>query len=173
MPSATTTIVKRLLRDELAHAPDSERDFGNQNDVRPTRDASGRSDPPAIAPHHLDDHHTMVRGCRGVDLVDGIGHGVQRGVESERDFRGRQIIVDRLGHAHDLRALLKKLVADFLRPIAANRNDGIDAQLLRIGDDLVGDVAHDLVSVFFRPVVEKDCRDWWCPESCRRAAKSR
>ena len=95
-------------------------------------------------------------GCsRGMDLVDGIGHRVQRGVEPKRDFRGRQIVVDRLGHAHDLHALLEKFVADLLRPIPANRNDGVDAQLLGVGDDLVGDVAHHLLPVFFSPVVER------------------
>jgi hypothetical protein len=50
---------------------------------------------------------------------------------------------------------MEKFVADLLRPIPANRNDGVDAQLLRVGDDLVGDVAHDFLPVFFRPVVER------------------
>jgi hypothetical protein len=52
---------------------------------------------------------------------------VQRRIEPERDFRGRQIVVDRLGHAHDLHALLEKFVADLLRPIPANRNNGVDS----------------------------------------------
>ena len=89
-----------------------------------------------------------------MDLVDGLADRVQRGVEPEGEIRGRQVVSDRLGHAHQPQALLKKLVANFLRAVAANGDDGVDAQMLGIGDDLVRDVAHHFLSVFLSLVAE-------------------
>ena len=119
------------LRDEVANSLNAERNFGDQNDVRAARDASSQRDPATIAAHHFDHHHAVMRGRRGVNLVDGVSNGVQRRVEAEREFGGRQIVVDRLGHAHNLHALLKQLMADLLRAVAANGDDRVDAQLVR------------------------------------------
>ena len=52
------------LRDKVAYAPHGERNFGNQNDVRPARDAPRQPDPPAIAPHHLDHHDAVCEAGR-------------------------------------------------------------------------------------------------------------
>ena len=99
---------------------DGERNFRNQDDVCPAGESGFERDPSAIAAHHFYHHHAMVRGRSGVNFIDGVGDGMQRGIESKRDLGRRQIVVDRLGHADNLHALLRKFVADLLRSIAAN-----------------------------------------------------
>ena len=138
-----------------ANVLDGERNFRNQNDVRAAGDAGFERDPAAVASHDLDHHHAMMRGGGGVNFVERIGHGMQRSIESKRDLGGRKIVVDCLGHAYDLHSLLEKLVGDFLRAVAADADDGVDAQLARIGDDLSGNVAHDLLAVLHFFVVKR------------------
>src|ERR1700722_1973040 len=46
-------------------------------------------------------------------------------------------------------------MADGLRAVASDGDDRVDAQLLRIGDDLIGNVGHDLPLVFFLFVLER------------------
>ena len=81
---------------------DGEWDFRNENDVRAAGDAGVEGDPSAVASHDFDHHDAVMRFGRGVNLVDGVGRGVQRGVESEGKFGGGEIVVDGLGHADDL-----------------------------------------------------------------------
>src|SRR5258706_13595943 len=127
-----------------------ERDFRDENDVGAPGDAGLQRDPAAVAAHHLNYHNAMMRRGRGVNLVDGVGDGVQRGIETECNLRGREIVVDSLGHADDLHSFLKKFVADLLGSIAADGNNGIDAQLAGVGDDLARNVAGHFLSVLVR-----------------------
>src|ERR1700678_3781118 len=66
-----------------------------------------------------------------------------------------QIVVDRLGHTDNLQSLLKKFVADFLRPIASDGNNGVYAELFRIGNYLLGDIAHHFFAVLDLFVVKR------------------
>src|SRR5580658_5821129 len=50
---------------------------------------------------------------------------------------------------------MKKVVGDRLRAIAANGDDRVDAQLLRVGDDLGGNVTHHFLPVLLGLVVER------------------
>ena len=101
------------LGDVLAYALDGERNFRNQNHVGASGDAGFERDPSTVAAHDLDHHDAVMRFTGSVDLVDGVGDGVQRGIESEGDFSGGKIVVDSFGYAHDLESLEKKIVADF------------------------------------------------------------
>ena len=141
MPSATTTMVKKLaslfaLRNVAAHMPNRKRNLRDENYMRAAGDSGVKRDPAAIAAHHLDHHHAMMRFRSGVNLVDGVGYGVQGGIKAERDLGGGKIVVDRLRHADDLHSLLRKFVADLLRSIAADGNDRVDAELGGVGDHL-------------------------------------
>src|SRR5437899_3003847 len=71
---------------ELADAVDGERYLGDEDGVRSAGDARLERDPAGVAAHHLDEHDAMVRLGRRMDLVDGVGRGVQRGVEPECDL---------------------------------------------------------------------------------------
>src|SRR5712671_6803140 len=135
------------LRDVFADVADRERNFRNENDVCPAANAGLERDPAAVASHDLDHHDAMMRSTGRVNLIDGVAHGVQRGVEAECNLCGRKIVVDGLGHTHNLHALLEELVANFLRSIAADGNGGIDAQFARVGHHLIRDVARNLLAV--------------------------
>src|ERR1700722_665690 len=141
--------------DELADVRDSERDFWNQNHVSAAGDAGFERDPSAVASHDFDHHHAMMRGGGGVNFVERVGDGMERSVEPERDLGSRKIVVDGLGHADNFQSFLEKLISDFLRAVAANADDGVDAQLVRVGDDLSGNVARDLVAVDHAFVVKR------------------
>ncbi len=67
---------------------------------------------------------------------------------------GGKIVVDGLGHTDDFQSLLEKLVADLLRSIAADGDDGVDAELGRVGDHLAGNVARNFLAVLDVLVVE-------------------
>ena len=49
-----------------------------------------------------------------MDFVDRVGGCVQRGIEAEGDFGGREIVVDGLGNADDVHALLEKVECNLL-----------------------------------------------------------
>ena len=84
---------------------DGEGDFRDEDDVSAAGDASFESDPAAVAAHDLNHHYAMMRLRGGVNLVEGVGDGVQSGIESESDVGGREIVVDGLGHSHNLQSL--------------------------------------------------------------------
>src|SRR5882762_6396574 len=100
------------LRDVFADVANGEWNFGNKNDVRPAPDAGLERDPAAVAPHDLNHHDAMMRSASRMNFIDGVAYGVQRGVETECNFRGRKIVVDSLGDSHNLQTFLKQLVAN-------------------------------------------------------------
>ena len=89
-----------------------------------------------------------------MDFVDGVGDGVQSSVESEGHVRRGEIVVDGLGNANDLHPLQEKFVADFLRAVAADADDGVNAELARVGNHLIGNIA-DFSTIFARLVLER------------------
>src|SRR5258708_32998729 len=93
---------------------DSEGNFWNENDVCPARDASFEADPTAVAPHDLDHHDAMVRGSGGMNLIDGVGYGVEGSVEPECNFGGGQVVGDGLADADKFPSFLEAFVAHFL-----------------------------------------------------------
>ena len=118
-------------------------------------DARFERDPARIAAHDFDHHHAMVGLGRGVNLVDGVGSGVQRGIKAESNFGGGKIIVDGLGHAHDLHALLEELLRNGLGPVAADADHGVHSQLAGVGNHLVGNIPNYLDTVLDTFVVER------------------
>ena len=134
----------------LADGVNGEGDFGDENHVRPAGDARAEPDPAGVAPHDLHDHDAMVRLRGGVDLVDRVGGRAHGGVEAEGDLGGAEIVVDGLGHAHDLHALLKQFLGDGLRSVAADGDHRINAQFPRIGHHFIGDIELLFLAVLYR-----------------------
>ena len=96
-PSATTTMLKcrpaaSRRRDLLAHLLDVERDLGNQDHVRAAGEPAVQGDPARVASHQLHHEHAVVALGGGVQLVERLGGGADRGVESEASagFRSRR-----------------------------------------------------------------------------------
>jgi len=142
------------LGDMFANMLDGEGNFRNEDDMGAAGDAGFKSDPAAVAAHDLNHHHAMMRCGRGVNLVDGIGDGVQRGIESECDLGGGEIVIDGLGHADNLHSLLKKFVPNLLRAVAADGDDGVNAQLGGVGNDLGGNITRYFLAILNGSVVE-------------------
>src|SRR5258708_20249068 len=92
---------------------DSEGNFWNENDVCPARDASFEADPTAVAPHDLDHHDAMVRGSGGMNLIDGVGYGLEGSVKAEFNFVCGQVVVVGLGHAAQFQSFPQNFVSLF------------------------------------------------------------
>src|SRR6185369_9319891 len=142
------------LVDETADVVKIELDLWNQDDVRAAGDSGFERDPPGIASHHFDEHHAVVRFRRGMNLVYRVSRGVQRRVEAERDLRGRQIVVDRLGHAHNREALLRQVESDLLGAVAADDDQAIHAHGLGVANDFVREIAGDFLAFVLQLVIE-------------------
>src|SRR5580704_14240865 len=138
----------------LADFVNGEGDLGDQDDVGASGNSGFERDPACVPSHDFDHHDAMVRLSCGVDLVHGVSRGHERRIETESDLGGGKIVVDGLGHAYNVHALLEKLQCDFLRTVAADADHGIDSQLARVGDDLIRNIADDFRAVLDGTVVE-------------------
>src|SRR5579872_4500698 len=138
----------------VADFMNSEWNLRNEYDVGATRDPRFQRDPARISAHYFNHHDAMMRFRGGVNFINRVGRGYQRRIETEGDFGGEKIVVDSFRHAHDLHALFEKLQRDLLRTISANADDGIDSELMRVGDHFVRNVAHDFHAIFNGAVAE-------------------
>ena len=114
------------VADPLADLVDVERPLRDEDDVGPAGHPRVDRDPPGVATHHLDDHHPVVALRGGVQPVDGIGRDLHRGVEPEGVVGRRQVVVDRLRHADDVRAVGPELRGDAEGVLTADRDQRVD-----------------------------------------------
>ena len=141
-PSATTTMLNRApnfsrSRRRAATIVQIERNLRNQDHVRAAGDARVQRNPAGIPPHHLDHHDAVVRLGRGVQPIDGVGCEVHRGVEPEAADSADDVVVDGFRHADDRNALLRQLVRDGQRAVAADDDERVEAELVKVlGDAL-------------------------------------
>ena len=68
---------------------------------------------------------------RGHQLVEGLRSDLNCRLEAEGEVGGRQVIVDRLGHAHHVDADIHQLLGDPLGAVTANVDDCLEAHLLQ------------------------------------------
>ena len=125
------------LADLFANALVVERDFGNQNHVGAAGQTGIDGDPAGVAAHHFQHHHPPMALGRAVQPVDGIGGASDGRIEAERHHRGRQVVVDRLGHADDGDSVLEQLLSDRERAVAADRDETDQAEFLAAAFGLV------------------------------------
>ena len=111
----------------LAHLVDVERHLGDEDHVGAAGEPRVQRDPAGVAAHHLDDHDAVVALGRRVQAVDRVGRDLHRGVEAEREVGGREVVVDRLRHAHDVHAVAAELVRHAEGVLAADRDQRVDA----------------------------------------------
>ena len=132
--------------DVLADLLDVERDLGDQDDVGAAGHAGVQRDPAGVAAHDLDDEGAVVRLGGRVQPVDRLHGDVDRGVEAERVVGGVEVVVDGLGYADDVHAVLVQLGGDAEGVLAADRDERVDAEVLEVRLDLL-DAAVDLERV--------------------------
>ncbi len=104
-PSATAMMLKaaalalalvHLLTDRL----EAEGDLGDQDHIRPASHAGMQGDETGIPPHQFQQHHPVMRFSGGVQLIQRVRRGSNRGIKTEGAFRPADIIIDGLWHAH-------------------------------------------------------------------------
>ena len=89
-----------------------------------------QGDPARVPAHHLDDQDAHVGLGGGVQPVDGLGGDADRGVEAEGVVGGGQVVVDGLGHADALDAVLVvQPRGDAEGVLAADRDQRVDLVL--------------------------------------------
>ena len=103
--------------------------------------AGVQGDPAHVAAHDLGDHAAVVRFAGGAEPVDGLGGDLDGGVEAEGVVRGVEVVVDRLGHAHDLQAGVGEALGRGQGAFAADGDDGVDAEPVHVGLDDLGAAA--------------------------------
>ena len=102
----------------LADLGDGGRHFGNDDEVGAAGQSANQSHPARLAAHRLNDHHALVSGGRGVQVVEGV-HDTRDGrVEADGVVGLDQVVVHRLGHADDVDA---KLAEPCRRPRSVSR----------------------------------------------------
>src|SRR5262245_39549447 len=116
------------------------RNLRDQNHVGAARDPRIERDPSGIAPHHLDDHHALVRSRRRVQLVDGVGRGRHRRAEAEGHLGRHQVVVNRLGHADYGNPLFGQVAGYRERAVAADDDQRFQFEAVKLFDDLVRNV---------------------------------
>ncbi len=109
------------------HLLDVERPLGHEDRVRPAGETRVRGDPSGVPAHHLDHHHPVVGLGRGVQPVDRIGDDLHGRLKAERHVGPGQVVVDRLGNAHDRDPLLVQSQGHTERVLAADRDQRVHA----------------------------------------------
>jgi hypothetical protein len=101
-------------------------DLRDEDGVGAPRQAGVRGDPALGSPHHLDEDHPVVGfGGRG-QAVDGVGGDLHRGIETEREVGGGDVIVDRLGYADDRDPVFDEAQRRTQRAVAADHDHGVE-----------------------------------------------
>ena len=127
--------------DQPADVLDVERPLGDQDHVGAAGQPGVERDPAGVPPHHLHDHHAVVRLGRRVEAVDRIGGDLHGGVEAEGHVRAGEVVVDRLRHADDREAVLAvEARGRAERVLAADRDQAVDPKRLERAADQVGPV---------------------------------
>src|ERR1700678_743374 len=99
--------------------------FWNQNDVRTAGNSGGVGDPACVAAHDFNYDHAVVRVGGGVDAIDGFGGDHDRSVVSEGLVGAADVIVDGLGNADGIDAVVTQEERDGLRVVAAERDERV------------------------------------------------
>ncbi len=107
--------------DEFCQFVVVERNLRNQNCIRATSDAAVERDPSGVAPHHFQHHDSFVTRRRRMQAIERIGHGRDRGIETEGHGRRLQIVVDRFWHSDAIDASILELLRGRHRAVAARQ----------------------------------------------------
>ena len=95
---------------------------------------------PGVPPEDLEHQEALVGTGRGAQL---IGHGDRpgdAGAEPDAVLGAGHVVVHRLGDGDDLEALLEKADPIAQRVVAADRNQGVDAEEIEIRQHLLGQI---------------------------------
>jgi hypothetical protein len=119
----------------LRHRFEIEGALGHEDRVGAGCDAGIGRDPPFRATHHFDDHDPVVGLGRRRDPVERIGDDLHGRVEAEREIGGRDVVVDRLRHADDEKALRAEPQRRTQSAVASDYDEPADPVCLERGTE--------------------------------------
>ena len=93
-----------------------------------------------VAAEDLEHDDALVRGGRAGHLARHLDGAVHAGAEAHAVVGAGDVVVHRLGDGDDGEAAAAELDAVAERVVAAGRHQVVDAEVLEVGDDLVGEV---------------------------------
>ena len=88
--------------------------------------------PARLVAHYLYHHHPLVCTGRAVQAVYGIGSNAHGRVEAEAAVRSPDVVVNGLGHRHDVQPHVGQPGGCFLRSVAAYAHQAVQTQLLHV-----------------------------------------
>ena len=100
--------------------------LGNQSHVCAAGNASRVGNPAGIAAHHFNHDDAIVRVGGGADAVHGLGGDGNCCVVAKGGVSAVNVVVDGLGHAHGVNAVLGQEERDRLRVVAAKSNQCVN-----------------------------------------------
>ena len=104
----------------------------DQHHVGAAGNTGVQGDPAHLMTHDFHNKRAPVRGGRGMDAVDGVGGDIHRALETERHIGAPKVVIDRFGQANHVEAFLAEQVGGFLRSVAAQHNQTVEAEFLII-----------------------------------------
>src|SRR5262252_871979 len=102
------------------------RNLRNQDHVGSAGYSGFNGDPACMVAHDLNDNHTAMTLCRGVQLVQSFTSRIYRSVETECHDSAANVIVNRLWNTDKRHAEFVKLLGDVERSITANHDQRIE-----------------------------------------------
>ena len=104
-------------------------DFRNEDNVGAPGNAGGQCDMPRIPAHDFKDHHPLMAGRRRLQAVKRIDGGPDSGVETDRVIGSGDVVIDGFRNPGEGKtALFRQPVEDFHAAVAADADQGIEAQ---------------------------------------------
>ena len=85
---------------------------------------------------------------RRVQPVERVAGRINGSIETERNVRTADVIVDSLGDAHDRNAFFIDLFGNAHRTVTANDDQRVEAEFVEISNHHVGDIGFDGFSAF-------------------------
>lgn len=111
--------------------------FGDKDGVGAGRHAGVEGNPANVAAHHFRNHAAVVGFTRGAQAVDRLRGDFHGSVETKGVVRRVEIVIHGLRDADDLQTGVSEAFGCCQGALAADRDDGIDAQPFHVGlDDL-------------------------------------
>src|SRR5262249_32305648 len=124
---AALDAIDEQLFDTLVKHIEIHRDFGNQDGVRATGDATAHCRVSGIAPEHFQHDDAVVRAAGGLQIAHFIGDAVDRRIET--DAVRHQVEVHRLRRVHTGKSLLGEIGNHAARVVSAGDHQPVDAEL--------------------------------------------
>ena len=126
-----------------------------QDNIRAACNAAVQRNPACIASHNLQHHNAVMRFRRRMQPVESLRRHRHRRVKAEGTLRAWQVVVDRLGHAHNLHAALtRQLRTDIQAAVAADDHQRLDIILLQILQHLLAHILIHKLAIFLHSKLE-------------------